>query len=179
MNDFTFPQQAKTNHPDVIAAIEETLRREAEFRVKARAISEKYTGDPLKGWLNGRTFEGQHLSQIQVTEEQYKNLPGRWKQRDHMGRTAPYKNNPVCEEFHVGFRAENIPGRGNILWGSGYMGTGTVFLHHGYVYSHLGFKPQIGEKAHSEIAEYGWTEILASELHLALEAYNANLKEKP
>lgn len=179
MSDYTFPLQAKTNHPAVIASIEETLRRETEFRNKAREVSERYTGDPLKGWLNGRTYEGQRLSQIQVTEEQYKNLPGRWKQRDHLGRTAPYKNNPVCKEFHVGFKADRIPGRGNILWGSGYMGTGTVFLHDGYVYSLLGFKPQISEKEYSEIAEYGWTEIMASELHLALEAYNASRKAKP
>lgn len=178
MSNFSFPQTAKTNHPDVIASIRETERREAEFREKARDISEKYTGDRHKGWLSGGTFEGMHLSSIQVTEEQYAALPGQWKKRDHMGRTSPYRNNKKVEGFHVGFKADRIPGRGNFHMGGNYMGTGTVFIHDGYAYSHFGFLPGISEKSYGEIAEYGWEEIKASEFHKALEDFNEALKDK-
>lgn len=177
MSTYTFPQAAKTNHPDVIASINETLRREAEMRDAARAISEKYTGDKLKGWLSGRTFDGLRLSQIQVTDEQFASLPGRWKKRDHMGRTSPYANNPEVETFNVGYKPEHIPGRGNILWGGGYMGTGTIFIHDGWAYSYLGFAPDISEKEFAEIEKYGWTEIVGSELHKALEDYNEARKD--
>ena len=179
MSEFNFPQHAKTNHPDVIASIEETHRREAEFREKVRIVSEKYTGDKFKGWLSGRTFEGMRLSQIQVTDEQYAELPGQWKKCDHMGRTSPYANNKKVEDFNIGFRAANILGRGNFHMGGGYMGTGTVFLHDGYAYSHFGFLPDISEKAYGEIEKYGWEEIKASELHKALEDFNEARKEKP
>lgn len=178
MSNFSFPQMAKTNHPEVIASVKETERREEEFREKARDISERFTGDRMKGWLSGRTFEGMHLSTIQVTDEQYAQLPGQWKKRDHMGRTAPYSNNKKVEGFHVGFKADHIPGRGNFHMGAGYMGTGTVFMHEGYVYSHFGFLPSISEKAHSEIAEFGWEEIKASEFHKALEDFNEARKRK-
>lgn len=177
MSTYTFPQNAKTNHPEVIASINETLRRESEMLEKARDISERYTGDRNKGWLSGRTFDHKGLSQIQVTKEQYEALPGRWKVRDTMGRTSPYANNTEAKGFHVGYKPEHIPGRGNILWGAGYMGTGTVFIHDGWAYSYLGFVPDISEKEFLEIEKFGWTEIVGSELHKALEDYNEALKE--
>ena len=62
--------------------------------------------------------------------------------------------------------------------GGGYMGTGTVFVHDRYAYSHFGFLPDISEKAHGKIAEYGWEEIKASELYKALEDFNEARKAK-
>lgn len=172
-----FPTYAKTNHPDVLASMEKTKALREEFREKLRDVSEKYTGDRYAAYTSGWEHDRVHMSGIAADKLLPEMKTGRWKQPRN-GVIEPYANNPVSKDFNIGYKADIVPGRGNILWGNGRMGTGTLFVWNGYVYSYMGFTAEISEKLASERDEYGWEEVLGSEIHKAIEDYNDALNEK-
>jgi len=175
MSNASFPQYAKTNHPDVLASIEETKRLRDEFFEKARVVSEKYTGESYAGYYNGWEYDSVHMTGIQADKLLPEMKTGQWKKPDG-NKIEPYRNNPAFKDFCIGYKAAQIPGRGNIMWGGGRMGPGTLFVWDGYVYSYLGFTADLSEKSKEEAETYGWQEVLGSELHKAMEDFNVALK---
>lgn len=165
------PQYARSTDPDVIAAVERNRQHEADFREKVAALSEKWTGDPGNAWIdrgsNGSTFTG-----LRMTREQVEAAPGQWKKPDRLGSVRPYKSNPIAPEFSIRAKYEQIPGRPGLLWGENWMGKGLVFLHAGAAWSGVSFVPD-----HDTKGIGGWTEVLASEFHAAMEAINAERKD--
>lgn len=169
-----FPQFAKTSHPEVLEAIRESERRWDEFLERMRDVSEKYTGERHNGYFSGDRFDRASMTGVRATQL-IQSAPGRWKKAVR-GVTEPYSNNPARADFNIGYRAVTIPGRGNLHMSSGYFGSGVFFIHEGYAYSHYGFRIERGEAHRGEAEAYGWEEIMPSELHKALEDYNANRK---
>jgi len=169
-----FPQFAKTNDPRVLEVIQRNDDGFHEFSLRCSAVAEKYTGNPIGGRFNGSRLRGaaflglsaEHVSDVSA-------LPGQWKKPEN-GAIMPYKSNPLIEEFDIEFTAERTPGRGNILWGDGHVGTGQLFVHDGVAYSFFTFKTEaLDDEEAAEMAEYGWTEILPSAYHLAYEEVQA------
>lgn len=167
-----FPESAKTSHPEVLEAIRESERRWEAFLEKMRDVSEKYTGERHHGYFSGDRFDRAGMTGVRASELNA-DAPGQWK-KPNRGVTEPYSKNPARADFNVGYRAVPIPGRGNFHMSHGYMGSGVFFIHDGYAYSHYGFPVERGEAHRGEAEAYGWEEILASELHKALEDYNAS-----
>lgn len=165
-----FPQYAKTNHPAVIEAIRETHRRDKEFIASARELSEKLTGEPDQAVFVGDFWVGQqmvgiHRNYADMLNEHW----GRWKKPKGIV-VEPYKNNPIYDEVqNVAFEAADIPGRENLIWGRGRVGTGVLWESDGWVYSGIGFSP---ERDYPGQEEYGWQEILTSEFYLEMEKEN-------
>src|SRR5699024_4487250 len=92
----SFPQYAKTDHPEVVESIRETLRRDKEFGERVHALAERLTGDNGAGWVNGDLFDRKVMVGI---DRKYKDkLPGQWKKPDG-GCVKPYKKNPIYEEI--------------------------------------------------------------------------------
>lgn len=181
MTNPQFPANAMTTHPDVLEAVRETLRRKAEFLEKARAVSQKYLGDPQGGYFNGRDFATIHFTGLshRLAQARGVTLPGQWK-KPVQDVIAPYKNNPAVEDFNLSYRAAPIPGRGNNVWGISHMGTGLIFEHDGAVYSHFAFERHpMDDQQVKEMEKYGWEEILGSTLSLAIEAANEAMGVKP
>lgn len=171
MSQTPFPQFAKTTNADVIAVIEQNLADFDAFREKCADVTEKYTGKRSGGWLNGTWLRGARFSGIDVRNvPDLKALPGRWKKPDGFA-LRPYVNNPVAEEFKIEHNPAHTPGRGNLLWGNGYMGTGALFIHDGTAYSMFNFQAYLDHYTVNQGDKYGWEEIRASEYHLAADAY--------
>lgn len=173
----SFPQYAKTDHPEVLQALAETDRRRKDFNNRVTEFLEKIVGNgkhPI--WMNGSPHMGLTLIGLQPVDLDIESLPGRWTKPGRSG-IRPYKNNPLSQEFdQLSYKSASIPGRGNMQLGEGYMGTGTVFEHNGTVYSRLGFKPDHTVE-HDSQHDYGWQEIMPSEFHTALEAENERRKQ--
>lgn len=172
-----FPDFAKSTNVDVLESVRETYRRRKEFFAKLKEVSKKYTGVENAGFYSGSTFESMHMSGIgRAYVEDVSKLPGQWKKPDR-GVLKPYKNNlVVTADFSIGYKAADIPGRGNLVWGHGRLGTGVLFEFEGAIYSHFGFERfDMTETVAAEAEEFGWTEILASEYYKAKEGRQAQL----
>jgi len=171
-----FPQYAKTNHPDVIQALMVTDQRRSAFLERVRLVSEKYTTGAHNGYING--WHHDQMWMVGVKHSALKDdVPGNWK-KPTKGVTRPYSKNPADKDFRLSYKAEKIPGRGNVLRGMGRMGPGALFLLDGYVYSYLNFIPLRAEEEAGDYKAYGWEEILPSEAQKALDAYNAQADEE-
>lgn len=167
----TFPMYAKTDNPHVCEAVRETERRREEFLAKARDMSIRLTGEPGNGFFNGWDFDKLHL--VGFRSGTVLDGNGRWTQ-PKSGVTRPYSNNPLRAEMSaIHYRAAELPGRGNVMWGGGRMGTGTIFEHGGHVYSGLSFTPDLTPVKAEQMVEFGWVEIMPSEFHKAMEDENA------
>jgi hypothetical protein len=163
----TFPQYAKTNHPKVLEAVRETLRRDREFGERVQSMAAALTGDQDAGYVNGDLFDKKVM--VGIATKYKDQLPGRWKKPDG-GCVKPYKNNPISEEISsIRYKAVRIPGRDNLVFGVGYLGTGTVFEYEGWVYSGYGFQT---EHSPEDQDEFGWVEIMPSEFYKAVEDEN-------
>jgi hypothetical protein len=169
-----FPAFAKSNHPDVLESIHETHRRAKEFHQKMGDAAENIVGERNGIFYRGFMFDGQSFSGFSYQAVKAADVPGQWKKPEG-GVTRPYKNNPIWDELKgLTFEAAKIPGRTNLMWGIGRMGTGTLFDHDGYVYSGINFPlDTMSEREAAEAEEFGWTEIMASEFHKAMETVNA------
>lgn len=176
-----FPTFAKSTHPDVLASIRETADRFEQFQSEMRALSERLTGEPSHAFYAGSHYHGMTMTGISAKVDPA-TLPGRWK-KPCEGMQKPFKNNPVAADLEaVRYLAASIPGRGNLIWGHGRIGTGTIFEFEGAIYSHLGFDREPMNDTQAAAAEqFGWTEIVGSEFHRAFEGENARraqLREK-
>lgn len=169
-----FPQFAQTSDPRVLATIQRNIDGFHEFNLKGSAVAKKYTGSPIAGRFNGSLLRGAVFTGLSTEHvPDTTGLPGQWKKPEN-GAIMPYKSNPVIEEFNIEFKAEHTPGRGNILWGDGHVGTGQLFVHDGVAYSYFTFKTEpLDKQEAAEMVEHGWTEILPSAYHLAYEAVQA------
>lgn len=174
-----FPAFAKSNHPDVLEAIRETERRAKDFHERMGDVAEKIVGERNGIYLNGWMFDGQSFTGFSHAAVKNANAPGQWTQPRN-GITRPYKSNPIWDELKgLSFKAADIPGRTNLMWGAGRMGTGTIFEHDGFIYSGINFTlHDMNEKQAAEAEEFGWTEIMASEFHKAMETVNAEREAK-
>lgn len=174
MTNPAFPQYAKSEHPDVIAAIRETARLAKEFYHKLDDLSEEITGGRGNGYLRGNMFDQQFCSGFDAKAVKEASAPGQWTKPEG-GVTRPYKSNPLWQKMKdLGFTAPDIPGRENLMWGVGYMGTGIIFELEGWAYSGISFQLHpMSEKLAAAAEEFGWTEIMPSEFHKAMETENA------
>lgn len=172
-----FPAYAKTADPDVAEALRKTFADYNEFLEKCRDVSEKYTGHRGASYLNGHPLSGVYFTGISAKNiEDPAGLPGRWKKPDG-DILAPYKNNPAATDFDIEHRATPIPGRQNLVVGIGMMGTGALFEHEGFTYSHFSFAMEpMSDRWAAEAKTYGWHEIPASEFYIAAEAYEASIE---
>lgn len=165
-----FPNYAKSSHPAVLASVRTIHEQYTGFLEKARAVSTKYTGSAGNGYLSGSPLDRMVITGIAASSVEASTLPGRWKKPDG-DKIVPYASNPAHEDFDLNYKAENIPGRGNLIWGHGRLGTGNVFEHEGAIYSHIGFTTHdLNERDAQAMNEFGWAEILGSEYHHAKEA---------
>lgn len=167
----TFPQYAKTSHPDVIEAIIKAQEDFDQFLLRGRELSRFLTGDENRAMYRGNFLVGAHMAGLKVTEKQYKALPGQWKKWRREGITVePYKNNPIMERLRGSDHPEQtIPGRRTMEWGVGFMGPGALFVHEGVAYSWFRF--ELSDQAPKDMKEYGWEEIKGSEFLKAKEDY--------
>ncbi|MBG6083265.1 hypothetical protein [Zhihengliuella flava] len=174
MTNQPFPAYAKSAHPDVVEAVEETYHRHKTFLDKARQLCEELVSDPSAGYYHGWYFADCRMTGISTQAAEGHALPGQWK-KPTRGVLKPFKNNPIAERMAaIQYKAKEIPGRGNVFMGDGYMGTGQIFLHNEVVYSHINFGlDPMTDKEQASAAEFGWTEILASEWHSAREAFQS------
>lgn len=162
-----FPKYAKTNHPEVLAAMEQTRQRAADFMAAARDLAEEITGDPHAARVSGYPLSAMSMVGFDADAIERVRPHGKWGRRDR-GIIRPYKVNPIHQKMgSVFYEAAEIPGRGNMLVGQGRMGTGEVFEHEGYVYSRLDFTPV---RAALDFQKYGWVEIGFDEISHALRA---------
>jgi|SRR5690625_24275 len=173
----SFPQYAKTDHPEVLQALAENISLEREFGKQVDALAERLTGNSEAGFINGSLLRG--YAMVGIDADYADVLPGKWK-KPQQGVVEPYKNNPIYDEMQaISYRPVSVPGRGNVLFGFNgagrVMGTGLVFEYEGYVYSGLTFTIEAGRTGDFE--QYGWVEIMPSEFHLALEAENKRREE--
>ena len=171
MTTATFPQYAKTTHPDVIAAIEKIDQQYAEFIEKCRDLSREFVGHPDATRIHGWKLDGYNVTGLDASEVRKASIGGDWIKPTPQGYTRPKKSDPQYERFQIGYQAEPIPGRHrggcNVIWGDGYFGVGACFVHNGAVYSGFRFQPT---ELIEDSEEFGWTEIKASEYHAAVEA---------
>lgn len=172
-----FPDYAKSDHKEVFKAFRAVKKQRVDFLTKAQEVSLKYTGRKTNAYVNGSEFGGMSFAGISAFSVNVDDLPGRWK-TPAGNILTPFKNNPISEEFNFGYKAVNVPGRGNLIWGQGRMGTGVLFEHDGFIYSHIGFETRdLNPRDEEAMNEFGWTEILASEYRSAREAVIAKREE--
>lgn len=176
----TIHQYAKTTHPKVLAAVRANAAKFDAFIEKLGPLSEKYTGDPDRIYWGGSATSGAYVGGIKPTD---KPLPGQWKKPDRQGLRMPYKNNPAHDDFRIGTHPVSIPGRPSIIFGkpdrdgTAWMSRGAVFEHDGAVYSGVDFAPDPSRNTingvTSDMDDYGWAEVPASEFNAAMDAVNA------
>lgn len=166
-----FPNYAKSEHPAVIEAVRAIYASKQEFMDKARELSLKYTDGPGNVYYSGWFLDSLAVTGLSANSVDVSALPGKWK-KPVRNVIAPYVSNPVTADFKIRHKAVDIPGRGNLVWGHGRLGTGIAFEHVGAVYSYFGFdRHPMSVDGQTEADRYGWTEILASEYHKAKEDY--------
>lgn len=176
----TIHQYAKTTHPEVLAAVRKNAEKFDAFMEKLAPISEKYTGDPNRIYWGGSATNGSYIGGIKPTD---KPLPGQWRKPDRQGLRMPYKSNPVYSDFCIGTSPVPIPGRPSIIFGkqdnegTAWMSHGAVFEHDGAVYSGVGFAPDPSRNTingvSSDMDDFGWAEVPASEFNAAMDAVNS------
>lgn len=172
-----FPAFSKTSHPAVVDCIHEIQRLAEEFNQRVQQLAEEITGDRETGYSNGWLLVGKSMVGFDAEAVEKANAPGRWK-KPQGGMVAPFKSNPIHDQMSaVSYTAPHIPGRGNMHLGEGVMGTGQAFELDGTVYSRINFwiRP---EYQYSDMAEFGWTEIKASEFYTALESAQERAKRE-
>ena len=169
----TFPQYAKTNHPDVIAAVEKINQQYSDFIDKCREVSALYLNDPDHARIHGWKLDRFYLTGLDGRAVRKAGIEG-WTKTNHHGYSRPKKSDPAYKNFNIGYHADSIPGRSrgnsNIIGGDGWIGVGACFIHDGAVYSGFNNRPTDPVE---NVQKYGWTEILASEYDAAENAYRA------
>lgn len=159
----------RSKHPDVLAAWGEIDTRWQAFCEGGSAWAEKYSGQE-RFMSNNNPLTYTFCSGLPATDVDRSTLVGKWKKTSR-GLIAPYANSEAAREAPK-YEPPTIPGRPGRFWGGGFMGSGALFEHDGYLYSHVSIRDESGDDAlDAEVmAAYGWEEILASEYHLAREA---------
>lgn len=164
-----FPQYASTVAPDVTATIEENRKGQQDIRDKALAFAKKYGGEDAG--FRYSTFLGYRVTGIECDE---KPAEGQWKTGRRGYGYAPYKNNPINDEFEkLAFSPKDVRGVPDLLHaresadGTQRVGCPTLFVLDGIAYSGSALTPIDAMPDGSP-----WEEIKASEFHAAMEAYN-------
>ena len=184
------PQYAKSTDPEVIATIEANKARLREFGELARAFQERHAvdNDPED---EGDTFVWSHGDDRGLAGVISRGKPedGQWKPHGSRPNVwEPYKNNPLRREFNsIRCKGEIPKGLSEFYvtgfdrrHGSTIMHTPQTFVHDGVAYMGLGGAPLADQTAgwgDGEFDETVWTEMLGSEFHAALDAYNEAREE--
>ena len=159
----------RSNHPDVLAAWEELETRWRAFRDSGSAWAEKYSGQP--GFMSAAVpLRRTECSGLPADKVDRSALVGKWK-KPSRGLIAPYANSDAAREAPK-YEPPTIPGRPGMFWGGGFMGSGALFKHDGYLYSYVTIRDESGDDAlDAEVMDaYGWEELRGSEYHAAREA---------
>lgn len=171
------PQYAKSNDPEVLAAVEERNVAYRDFTKACDEIARRY-GSPDGEFMVSSGFGSRHLAGLPFKPEGH----GKWK--NPRGRTwLPYANNPAAKDFALKQRHVDIPGLPTVVYGEPNRDGSTpvytvhAFIQDGYAWHGLPGAPGKHERQESDAGPQ-WTEVLTSQYFAALEAHNADRKAK-
>lgn len=159
----------RSNHPDVLAAWEDCKTRWEAFCDAGHAWAEKYSGQRVFMSI-GNMLRKTECSGLPSDKVDPSKLVGKWK-KPARGCIAPYANNPAAKEAPE-YQGVRIPGRPSLFWGGGRMGSGALFEHEGYLYSHVRIRDEYADdEIDAEVMDaYGWEGLRGSEYLAAQEA---------
>lgn len=177
MSTTPFPQYARTDHPAVLEAVQQTLADYRAFRAQCAALAEQLTGHRDAAITRGWAFDLCRLIGFKAHRVDPKRVQGKWT-TPKQGLTRPHKSSALHARMsQVSHLAATIPGRGNILWGENQFHTGAIFVHGGQVYSGLEFTP--AQPARADMDDYGWVVIPEANFHDVMEHARAAATEAP
>lgn len=173
VSEHAFPQYAKSTHPEVIATVEANAAGWREHHAQACAFAERFGAD------RGAYFPGGWgaRSSVAAINAPAKPTDGDWKRGPSGYGWAPFKRNPLRQEFDaLTFTRQPVPGLPEMLRGPD-LGNGrhmivtpTPFIREGVAYVGFSIVPAGHEYGPPVThADGGWEEILGSEYHSALE----------